>query len=658
MPLPQLSAKTRLVGGVAGLLVVSLSGLSAVTALQMQTTSRAQAVQAADVLAGRAADEAGQQLTAALGSTRDLAQTLQAIQQAPDPRHLADDAENRLLSSHPELSGVWSTWEPNAFDGNDAQYVGAGRSDETGRYLTYWFRTEGKIDVRAVQGYAGTDRASDWYQVPLKSQQEKVLEPYAYDIAGKKVLLTSIAVPVVVEGVSRGVAGVDIALADQQKMIEAIKPYGTGSATLVTSAGSVVASGAGLELGKAAVEQDKAVAAAVVAAQESGATLTRWQTSASGQNLVIAVPMQLTAADRWVMVVSIPEASILADARKLQNTMILLALLTVALATIGTYLIGRSVMRPFTTARDTMRAIAEGDGDLTVRLDESRSDESGQLGAAFNQFVSKVAASVRAINESAEQLLISSADLTGTADRLTSEAFSNTTRAEEAVQSTSSVQAEVSGLAAAGEEMTSSIAEIARNAGHAAQIAATAVAVTRETSEQVRQLEGTAEEVQVAVKLITAIAAQTNLLALNATIEAARAGEAGKGFAVVAGEVKELALQTATATEEISSRVEAIKASTSMASRSILNIQDVVAQIDEISGSIAGAVEEQNATTQEMARLTTSASRAANAIHASIASVAEVTHQTTGSALQARAAAEGLSSIAARLRSLVSTFKV
>ena len=165
-------------------------------------------------------------------------------------------------------------------------------------------------------------------------------------------------------------------------------------------------------------------------------------------------------------------------------------------------------------------------------------------------------------------------------------------------------------------------------------------------------------EIGEVIKVITSIAQQTNLLALNATIEAARAGEAGKGFAVVANEVKELAKQTAKATEDISRKITAIQTDTQGAVEAIGTITGVISQVNDISGTIATAVEEQSATTNEMTRNVADAAKGSGEITHNIAGVAEAARGTSTSAQESQKAADELAAMAAQLRNLVGQFKI
>jgi methyl-accepting chemotaxis protein len=204
--------------------------------------------------------------------------------------------------------------------------------------------------------------------------------------------------------------------------------------------------------------------------------------------------------------------------------------------------------------------------------------------------------------------------------------------------------------------MGAAIREIAHNAGEAAQVAAEAVSVASETTGVVARLGASSEKINEVVNTITAIAAQTNLLALNATIEAARAGEAGKGFAVVASEVKDLAQETAKATEDISQRVVAIQADTANAVTAIGEIATIIGRISDFQNLIAAAVEEQTATTGEMTRSVGEAADGSLEIAGSITAVAEAAASTTGSVTDARQAADSLARMSGELQALVARF--
>ncbi|BCS32210.1 methyl-accepting chemotaxis protein [Luteitalea sp. TBR-22] len=219
------------------------------------------------------------------------------------------------------------------------------------------------------------------------------------------------------------------------------------------------------------------------------------------------------------------------------------------------------------------------------------------------------------------------------------------------------VSRNVQTVATGTEEMGSSIREIARNANDAARVAAQAVRATEATSASVAKLGTSSDEIGKVIKVITSIAQQTNLLALNATIEAARAGEAGKGFAVVATEVKELAKATASATEDIGRKIQAIQEDTRGATTAIAEIGAVIARVNDISATIASAVEEQTATTNEIARNVAEAARGSEEIARNITGVASAARSTTLAAEEARAASSDLARMAQDLSAVVSGYK-
>jgi methyl-accepting chemotaxis protein len=206
--------------------------------------------------------------------------------------------------------------------------------------------------------------------------------------------------------------------------------------------------------------------------------------------------------------------------------------------------------------------------------------------------------------------------------------------------------------------MSSAIAAIAESASTAVRVGEQAVSAAQSTTDTIGKLGESSLEIGNVIKTITSIAEQTNLLALNATIEAARAGDAGKGFAVVAGEVKDLAQETAKATEDISRRVEAIQSDTSNAISAIAEIGGIIRDINHHQLTIASAVEEQSATTQEMDRSVTQAAEGTADISGHISGVASVAESVSSGADQTRAAASELEGLSNRLTELVSRFRV
>ncbi|MBG0818641.1 methyl-accepting chemotaxis protein [Planomonospora sp. ID82291] len=338
------------------------------------------------------------------------------------------------------------------------------------------------------------------------------------------------------------------------------------------------------------------------------------------------------------------------------RTLILALLAGGLLLALGLALVvSRLIVRPLGAVSRVLDAVAKG--DLTQRVEVTSRDEVGAMAVAVNQAGASLREAMEALATSADTLAGSSAELSGVSDRIAASADEASTQAGNVAAAAGQVSQNVQTVSAGTEEMGASIREIAHNANEGATVASQAVTVATSTNETVAKLGASSAEIGSVIKTITSIAEQTNLLALNATIEAARAGDAGKGFAVVAGEVKDLAQETAKATEDISKRVEAIQADTESAVAAIAEISAIIGRINDYQLTIASAVEEQTATTNEMNRSVTEAAQGSADIAANIAALADAAHITAEGVGESRRAAADLAELSTRLHRLVSGFR-
>ena len=315
----------------------------------------------------------------------------------------------------------------------------------------------------------------------------------------------------------------------------------------------------------------------------------------------------------------------------------------------------RSVKRPLEMAVSLLQGLAVG--DLQHKLTLESNDDFGQMATAFNQSIESMSGTLRSISHAANTLAQSSTSLTNVSQQMSANAEDTTSQAVVVSAAAEQVSSNVQTVAAATEEMTASIKEIARNVSDATHVASTAVEAAEATNTMVARLGQSSAEIGNVIKVITSIAEQTNLLALNATIEAARAGEAGKGFAVVANEVKELAKETAKATEEISRKVNGIQVDTTEAVGAIRRINEIIRQISDIQTAIAGAIEEQTVTTNEINRNIVEAARGSSEIAGNIHSVAQSAETFRTGASDSQAAAIELARMAQELQQLISQFR-
>ncbi|UTF51692.1 methyl-accepting chemotaxis protein [Desulfomicrobium sp. ZS1] len=346
----------------------------------------------------------------------------------------------------------------------------------------------------------------------------------------------------------------------------------------------------------------------------------------------------------------------------------------------------RSIITPLQRMIGMLKDIAQGEGDLTARLKDTSGTETQELAEWFNKFVEQVHGIIREVagnsaqvNQASTGLLNLATNLRGASSDMTAKSTNVAAATEEMSSNMNSVASameefsiNIGTVATASEEMTATIAEISQNASKAKDITGHAVGKATEASRRVDELGHAAREIDKVTETITAISSQTNLLALNATIEAARAGEAGRGFAVVANEIKELAMQTARATEEIRGKIQGIQGATGITVSEIQQVSQVINEVDIIVGTIAAAVEEQSVTTRDIADSVGQASQGVQEVNENVSQAESVTRDIAKEVASVNAASgdiahsaeavqtssESLSALARDLNTMVGKFRI
>jgi len=593
-----------------------------------------------------------------------------------------------------KVLGFWLSFEPNALDGKDSEFLDdkARASNEKGRFSSYWSRAGGESlntimveeDLNKTTLTLNGTPYNIWYTCPRDTRNTCLLEPYEDTVGGKKVLMTTIASPLIVEGKLIGVVGVDIALTALQETTDvAQKDLFNGAAHLeiLSSSGLIAAySGEPARVGKNLIDTLGEEGKEIVQLLASDSRMIREQ----GDTIRAVYPVKpLADAKPWGVVIKLPKSVMLADNVKLQAVLdeaqasgtIKALLVGAAAGLLGLLLIwltATGVTRPINSVAAMLKNIASGEGDLTQRLAYVKKDELGELVNWFNRFLDKLQPTIAQIKQSITEAR-------GTADQ--SSAIARQTSEGMQVQFR-----EIDQVATASNEMSATAHDVANSASNAASAARGADQSAREgmqiIEKSTRDITTLADEVSKAVgevealavnseqigsvlEVIRSIAEQTNLLALNAAIEAARAGESGRGFAVVADEVRNLAKRTQDSVEEIRQVIERIQSGTRgvvatmhssqsqaqsnagqihQAVQALGKISDAVTVISDMNLQIASAAEQQSAVAEEVNR--------------NVSAIRTVTETLTGQATESAAISSQLNALASQQMKLMDQFKV
>ncbi|AAQ57711.1 methyl-accepting chemotaxis protein [Chromobacterium violaceum] len=655
--------KGKILVGSGLLILIGFTVLAGANIYNSYRNAESAVLEHARLLAGSEAGRVQRMLGKTYDSAQAMAEAAVGVKAAlpANGRALLSEVVKRQLPNNPDAVGYWVDWEPNAFDGRDAELAGKPENDHTGRYGVYWFRKAGKVDV--VWGSDGVDESA-YYTEPRKTGKPMLTEPYVDPDV--KILMGTLSFPLNIGGKVLGVAGCDIALGHLQEMAAKVRPYDAGFMSLYSNGGVQLAGRQPGLNGKPAPDLPAEAKAAIKDGRPA-----EYRSDDGFRHFIMPIVVG-EAGTPWAVRISIPEDEAFAPVRAAswQSALISLGILALILLLLGTTL--NQLLRPLGRLQGAMTELASGSGDLTRELSIASRDEIGQAAGAFNTFTGSLRRMMLDVRGHAGDMLGSVRQLTGDVGQIRDSSARQSQAANATAASVEQLSVSVTHIAESARVAEQRAREAdALSSQAAANVDATAAEIGR-IAHTVRQLadvlggmQQRSDRISGIVSVIRDIADQTNLLALNAAIEAARAGEQGRGFAVVADEVRKLAERTAQATLEISDVIQTMQKDTSHAADSMSGALEQVEQGVKLAGESSQSIQQISGQAQQVVHAvgdiavsTAEQSSASQEIARHIENIHGMLLQTDDSIHQAQQATVALARLGEELESLIGRFKL